>query len=66
MSFRLGILPQLWKETMGVVIPKPNHPDYGVAEAYKVIMLLNCLEKVVEKVAPNAIRVECEGTQLLH
>jgi len=66
MTFRLGIHPPVWKEARGVVIPKPNKPDYGVAKAYRVITLLNCLGKVVEKVAANAIAEECERRQLLH
>jgi len=65
-SFRLGIHPRVWKEAKGVVIPKPNKPDYGVAKAYRVITLLNCLGKVVEKVAANAIAEECERRRLLH
>jgi len=65
-SFRLGVHPRVWKEGKGVVIPKPNKPDYGVAKAYRVIMLLNCLGKVVEKVAANAIAEECERRMLLH
>jgi len=65
-SFRLGIHPRAWKETRGVVIPKPNKPDYGAAKAYTVITLLNCLGKVVEKVAANAIAEECERRRLLH
>jgi len=58
-SFRLGLHPRVWKEAKGVVIPKPNKPDYGVAKAYRVITLLNCPGKVVEKVAANAIAEEC-------
>jgi len=50
----------------GVVIPKLNKPDYGVAKAYRVITLLNCLGKVVEKVAANPIAEECEQRRLLH
>jgi ribonuclease HI len=65
-SFRLGIHPRVWKEAKGVVIPKPNKPNYGVAKAYRVITLLNCLGKVVEKVAANAIADQCERRQLLH
>jgi len=65
-SFRLGIHPRVWKEAKGVVIPKPNKPDYGVAKAYRVITLLNCLGKVVERVAANAIAEECERRQQLH
>jgi hypothetical protein len=55
MSFRLGVHPRVWKEGKGVVIPKPNKPDYGVGKAYRVITSFNCLGKVVEKVAANAI-----------
>jgi hypothetical protein len=65
-SFRLGIHPRAWKEAKGVVIPKPKKPDYRVAKAYRVITLLNCLGKVVEKVAANAIAAECEHKWLLH
>jgi hypothetical protein len=65
-SFRLGIHPQAWKEAKGMVIPKPNKPDYGITKAYRVITLLNCLGKVVEKVAANAIAEACERRQLLH
>jgi len=49
-----------------VVIPKPNKPDYGVAKAYRVLNLFNCLGKVLEKVAANAIAQECERRRLLH
>jgi len=38
-SFRLGINPRVWKEVKGVVIPKANKPDYGVAKACRVITL---------------------------
>jgi len=65
-SFRLEIHPQVWKEAKGVVILKPNKPDYRVAKAYRVITLLNCLGKVVEKVVANAIAEECERRRLLH
>jgi len=66
MTFRLRIHPRVWKEVRGVVIQKPNKPDYGVAKAYRVITLLNCLGTVVEKVAANAIAEQCEQRQLLH
>jgi len=65
-SFRLGIHPRVWKKARGVVIPKPNKPDHGVTMAYTVITLLNCLRKVVEKIAANAIADECEQRRSLH
>ena len=65
-SFRIEIHPRVWKEAKGVVILKPNKPDYRLAKAYRVITLLNCLGKVVENVAANAIAEECEHRRLLH
>jgi len=41
--FRLGIHQRVWKEAKGVVIPKPNKPEYAVSTADRVITLLNCL-----------------------
>jgi hypothetical protein len=49
-----------------VVILKPNKSDYWVAKAYRVITLLNCMGKVVEKVAANTIGEECKRKRLLH
>jgi hypothetical protein len=65
-TFRLGIHPRVWNEAKGVVIPQPNKPDYGVANTYRVVTLLNCLGKVVEKVAANALAEQCGRRQLLH
>ena len=65
-SFTLGIHPGGGKEGKGVAIPKSNKPNYRVAKAYRVIPLLNCLGKVVEKVAVNAVAEECERRRLLH
>jgi len=64
--FWLEVHPQVWKEARGVVILKPNKPIYGVTKAYRVITLLNCLGKVVEKVAANAIADHCKRRELLH
>jgi len=49
-----------------VGIPKPNKPDCGVAKAYRVITLLNCLGKVVEKVAASTTADKWERRRLLH
>jgi len=49
-----------------VVISKQNKPDYRVGKAYRVITLLNCLGKVVDKIAANAVADECKRRQLLH
>jgi len=62
-TLRLAIHLRAWKGAKGVVIPKPNKPDYRVAKAYRGTMLLNCLGKVVGKVAAKAIADDCEQRQ---
>jgi hypothetical protein len=47
---RLGINPKAWKVAKGVVIQKPGKPDYAIPKAYRIIFLLNCLQKIIEKV----------------
>jgi hypothetical protein len=49
-SLRLGAHPKSWKIAKGVTIPKPGKDDYSKVKSYRVISLLNCLSKVVEKV----------------
>ena len=64
--FRLGIHPRAWKTAKGILLRKPNKPDYTLVKAYRVISLLNCLGKVVEKIAAEAIADHCEATDGLH
>lgn len=40
----------------------PNQPgkdDYGLAKSYRVISLLNCMGKIVEKVAAMMVSAQC-------
>jgi hypothetical protein len=64
--FRLGLHPQAWKTAKGILLRKPNKPDYSVVKVYRVISLLNCIGKVVEKMAAKAISNYCEATGVLH
>jgi hypothetical protein len=50
----------------GVVIPKPGKGNYGLAKSYRVISLLNCLGRVVEKVVAKIISGHCEREDSLH
>ena len=45
----------MWKVAKGILLRKPNKPDYTAVKVYRVINLLNCLGKVVEKIAADAI-----------
>ncbi|KAK0707769.1 hypothetical protein B0H67DRAFT_496889, partial [Lasiosphaeris hirsuta] len=48
--FSTGAHPEAWKECIGIVLPKMGKPDYTVGKAYRIIALLNCLSKVLEKI----------------
>lgn len=56
----------MWKVAKGILLRKPNKPDYTAVKAYRVINLLNCLGKVVEKIAADAIARHCETMGVLH
>ena len=62
---RLGFHPEHWKTARGITIPKPEKDDYSQAKAYRVISLLDCLGKVVEKVAAYLISNQYERTGAL-
>jgi ribonuclease HI len=64
--FRLGVHPRPWKTAKGILLRKPNKPDYTLVKAYRVISLLNCIGKVIEKIAAEAISTYCETTGKLH
>jgi hypothetical protein len=57
---RLGHHPRVWKTAKGILLRKQGKPSYAIAKAYRVISLLSCLGKVVEKVAAIWIASYCE------
>jgi len=65
-TVQINNTPTTLEGSKGVVILKPARLDYGVAKVYQVIMLLNCLGKVVEKVAVKIIAEGCEQRRLVH
>ena len=56
----------MWKVARGVPIPKPKKDNYDLAKNYRTISLLNCLGKVVERVATEVLSQHCEGGDTLH
>ncbi len=53
--FQLGYHPRAWRDSVGIILPKPNKPDYSIPKAYRIISLLNCIGKVLEKVFANRL-----------
>jgi hypothetical protein len=63
---RLGHHPELWKTAKGIVIPKAGKPDYSKVRAYRVICLLDCISKLVERTAGHLIADHLERKKGLH
>ena len=52
---RKGYHPKSWRKAIAVAIPKPNKPDYSNPRAYRLITLLECLAKVLERIVANRL-----------
>jgi hypothetical protein len=63
---RLGFHPADWKVAKGVCIPKPGKKYYQLAKNYRVISLLSCLGKLIEKVTATLITNDAERRSVLH
>ena len=61
-----GYHPTSWRLATGVILPKPNKPDYSVPKAYRVISLLPCLGKISERIIAKRLSWLAESTNLLH
>ncbi|KAJ2923473.1 hypothetical protein H1R20_g13621, partial [Candolleomyces eurysporus] len=48
-----GHWPRHFKESTSVIIPKPNKPSYSAPKAFRPIVLLNTLGKLIEKMISN-------------
>ena len=65
-AIRLGYHPVEWKRARGILLQKGGKRDFGLVRSYRVISLLNCMGKVVEKVVANELSLYCENYSKLH
>jgi ribonuclease HI len=63
--FNYGYHPTCWKQATGAILKKPAKPDYSIPKAYRVITLLSCLGKIVERITANRLSYLAETTNLL-
>jgi len=63
---RIGYHPCTWKTAKGILLRKQGKPTYTAAKAYRVISLLSCLGKVVEKAVATWITNFCEKEDTFH
>ena len=61
-----GYHPCTWKTAKGILLRKHDKPTYTVAKAYRVISLLSCLGKVVERAVATWITSYCENNEVFH
>jgi hypothetical protein len=52
---RMGVHPLNWKIARGAVIPKQGKDDYTMVKSYRVICLLSCLGKTLERIVADGI-----------
>ena len=64
--FKIGYHPKAWCEAIGFVLPKQGKDDYSTPKSYRIISLLNCLGKVLEKIYANRLAYLANTTDLLH
>ena len=62
----LGYHPMKWKKTRGILFEKGEKRDFGLVRSYRVISLLNCIGKVVEKVMVQKLFWYCEEYSKLY
>ncbi|KZT33613.1 hypothetical protein SISSUDRAFT_960967, partial [Sistotremastrum suecicum HHB10207 ss-3] len=51
----VGYHPKIWREAVAVALQKPLKPDYSMPRAYRLIQLLDCLGKTLEKIQARRI-----------
>ena len=61
-----GTWPSHFKESISVIIPKPNKPDYSIPKAYRPIALLNTLGKLLTKILANRLQHDVAQYGILH
>ena len=61
-----GTWPTHFKDSISIIIPKPNKPDYTIPKAYRPIALLNTLGKLLTKILANRLQHDAAEFGLLH
>jgi len=61
-----GYWPSHFKTSITVVIPKPNKSSYDSPKSFRPIVLLNTLEKLIEKVIGNRLQFHLISNNFIH
>ena len=58
--------PRHFKELVSVIIPKPGKPAYDIPKAFRPIVLLNTLGKLIEKMISRQLQFDIVKYSILH
>jgi len=64
--FNLGHWPNYFKYLSTIIIPKPNKTSYDQAKSFRPIVLLNTLEKLIEKVIAERLQFTVINNNFIH
>ncbi|CAA7265986.1 unnamed protein product [Cyclocybe aegerita] len=62
----VGHWPRIFKESLSVIVPKPNKPSYAVPKAFRPIVLLITFGKLIEKMIANRIQFDAVKHDIFH
>ncbi|CAA7263224.1 unnamed protein product [Cyclocybe aegerita] len=63
---RVGHWPRIFKESLSVIVPKPNKPSYAVPKAFRLIVLLITVGKLIKKMIANRIQFDTVKHDIFH
>jgi hypothetical protein len=63
---RAGLHPTMWKRARGAVITKPGKDDYCKVKSYRVMCLLGCIGRLLERIIADGISAQLEANGGLH
>ncbi|CAA7267374.1 unnamed protein product [Cyclocybe aegerita] len=63
---RVGHWPRIFKESLSVIVPKPNKPSYAVPKAFRPIVLLITFGKLIKKMIANRIQFDAVKHDIFH
>ena len=62
----VGYRPDQFKESILVIIPKPNKASYNIPKAFRPIVLLNTMGKLIEKVISHRLQFHLSANEFLN
>jgi len=66
MCFELGHWTSHFKVSTSIIIPNPNKESYDSPKAFRPIVFLNTIGKLIEKVIGNRLQLQLISNNFIH